>query len=145
MNFAVYVCNNNHEFAVKENEDPIACPICGQVEFEFSHSIEDKPKELKLPSQKISLSIFRESDQERASKEIDCYGYLMVKAMGYMAKTEFSKAAAYHENIARSLKELQRLKTEKEFYDKVKTILKEIQEKRQSAATDYHLKNISRL
>lgn len=134
MNLSVYVCSNDHDFAVKENADPIACPICGQVEFEFNHDLK-LPRELNLPSQKISLSIFLESDQERASREIDCYGYLMVKAMGYMAKTDFAKAAAYHENIARSLKELQRLKTEKEFYDKVKTILKEIQEKEKKAVS----------
>lgn len=39
MNFAVYVCNNDHEFAVEEFEEPTTCPICGQVEFEFSRSL----------------------------------------------------------------------------------------------------------
>lgn len=39
MNFAVYVCNNGHEFAVEEFEEPTTCPICGQVEFEFSRSL----------------------------------------------------------------------------------------------------------
>lgn len=82
-----------------------------------------------LPSQKISLSMFLESDQDAASREIDCYGYLMVKALGYVAKSDFAKAAAYHENIARTLKELNRLKTEKEFYVKVKELLAEIQER----------------
>ena len=133
MKFAVYVCRNDHDFAVLEHEEPIKCPICGQEEFEFSYEIA-QPKELKLPEQKIKLSIFRESDQERASREIDCYGYLMVKALGHVAKAEFAKAAVYHENIVRSLKELQRLKDEKEYFDEAKDLIRKIHQKEKAVS-----------
>ncbi|WAA10816.1 hypothetical protein [Fervidibacillus albus] len=129
MRYAVYICRNSHEFAVDEKEDPAVCPICGQMEYEYSHNFEE-PTTFPKPKQ-INLSIFLESDQERASREIDCYGYLLVHALGAVAKTEFSKAAIYHENIVRSLRELQHLKNEKRFYEFAADLLKRIEERQQ--------------
>ena len=64
-----------------------------------------------------NLDLFLDKHQDEAKQELDCYEYLMKNAIGHMLHAEFSKAAAYHENIARSLHELQKLKNEKVAYD----------------------------
>lgn len=64
-----------------------------------------------------NLNLFIEKHQEQANQELDCYAYLMKKSIDHFILSEFGKAAAYHENIARSLRELQRLRNEKQTYD----------------------------
>ena len=66
-----------------------------------------------------NLSMFLQSDQKRATQEIDCYGYLLKNAIEHLANGEYGKAATYHENIARSLHELQALKNSKDMDDVV--------------------------
>lgn len=41
MTLDVYVCEKDHEFAVKDGEDPSLCPFCGTDEIEFSHEVND--------------------------------------------------------------------------------------------------------
>lgn len=36
----VYVCSNNHDFAVKSDQEPEYCPFCGTQEIDFSHYVE---------------------------------------------------------------------------------------------------------
>jgi rubrerythrin len=37
----VYICRSNHEFAVKDGQEPHFCPFCGDLEIEFSHEVKD--------------------------------------------------------------------------------------------------------
>jgi rubrerythrin len=37
----VYVCKYEHEFAVKDGEEPSWCPLCGTDMIEFSHEVID--------------------------------------------------------------------------------------------------------
>lgn len=41
MNLDVYVCQDGHEFAVKDGEVPEVCPFCGTAEIEFSHVVNE--------------------------------------------------------------------------------------------------------
>ena len=75
--------------------------------------------------------MFLEIEQEKANKEIDCYGYLLKKAIELMAKGEFGKAAIYHQNITRSLEELDRMKRNKQTSEEVNLLLKQIQSDQQ--------------
>ncbi|MFF2449329.1 hypothetical protein ACFVSW_20005 [Neobacillus sp. NPDC058068] len=36
----VYVCVGEHEFAVKDGQEPTLCPFCGIKEIEFSHEVD---------------------------------------------------------------------------------------------------------
>lgn len=56
---------------------------------------------------------FLPSDQDAASRELDCYNYCMTMAIEYVAINRFDKASAFHENAARSLQELEKLKNAK--------------------------------
>lgn len=67
-----------------------------------------------------NLSMFLQADQDRAKKELDCFDYLMMNAIEHIAKGDFGKAAVFHENIARSLHELQALKNSKIMDDQIK-------------------------
>ncbi|GEM_PF-3687998 len=40
MMLDVYVCDSNHEFAVKDGEAPVCCPFCKTYEIGFSHEVE---------------------------------------------------------------------------------------------------------
>lgn len=62
--------------------------------------------------------MFLDKHEEQADKEKDCYGYCMAQAIEHFAHADFEKAAIYHENIVRSLRELQALKNEKLQVDK---------------------------
>lgn len=64
-----------------------------------------------------NLDLFLDKHQEEARKELDCYNDLMQGAIKNMLHADFGKAARYHENIAESLYELQKLKNEKLAYD----------------------------
>jgi len=68
-----------------------------------------------------------------ADEEKDCYGYCMQQAIEYFMQGEFEKAAIYHENIIRSLKQLERLKREKEDYKRLQLILKQMEGDQQMA------------
>lgn len=79
----------------------------------------------------MELSMFLETDQEKAKKELDYYGYLLNNAIENMLNGEFSKAAVYHENIANSLRELERMKNTKKMHDEAWLLLKQIEGKQQ--------------
>lgn len=36
----VYVCCEDHEFAVKDGQEPNFCPFCGTAEIGFSHEVD---------------------------------------------------------------------------------------------------------
>lgn len=72
-----------------------------------------------------NLILFLEKHQDEANQELDCCAYLMKKSIDHFTVSEFGKAAAYHENIARSLHELQCLRNEKQTYDQAIEIIKE--------------------
>lgn len=71
--------------------------------------------------------LFLKSDQEKANKELDCYGYLLNKGIELFMQADFDKAAVYHENIARTLKELGRMKNKRETHDRAWFLLKQIE------------------
>ena len=77
----------------------------------------------------MNLSIFLKSDQDKAKRELDCYGYLQKQAIELLAAGEFGMAARYHENIARSLDELQHMKNSKQAVDEAKSLLREVEER----------------
>lgn len=66
---------------------------------------------------------FLPADQERASKELDCYNHCIMQAIEHVANDRLDKAAAYHENGARSLKVLAELRKN---HDKAWLINKQI-------------------
>lgn len=74
----------------------------------------------------MTLSMFLEHHQNEAQKEIDAYGYMLKQAIEHMANGEFKKAAIYHENITRSLNELQHLKNTKETHEEINLKLSQI-------------------
>lgn len=37
----VYACPKNHEFAVKDGQEPNGCPFCGRMDISFSHKVRD--------------------------------------------------------------------------------------------------------
>ena len=84
--------------------------------------------------------LFLPVNQSQANKELDCYGYLLNKGIELFLQGDFDKAAAYHENIARSLKELGRMKKEKETTDKTWFLLKQIDSERQQKELLYNMK-----
>lgn len=59
------------------------------------------------------MNNFLPSDHEKAIKELDCYNYCMTMAIEYVAINRFDKASAFHNNAARSLQELEKLKKAK--------------------------------
>lgn len=65
----------------------------------------------------MTLSMFLESDQQRAGNELEQYNYLMTNALSLMAQGEFRKAAIYHQNIVQSLESLQELRNTKQQID----------------------------
>ncbi|WP_096269473.1 hypothetical protein [Paucisalibacillus globulus] len=75
--------------------------------------------------------LFLQEHQDKADKEQDCYGYLLLESIGLYMQADFDKAAAYHENIARSLKELGRMKKVKEKHDRDWLKYKQIEADRQ--------------
>lgn len=36
----VYICENDHDFAVKNGQEPMCCPFCETYEIGFSHEVE---------------------------------------------------------------------------------------------------------
>ncbi|WP_068672311.1 hypothetical protein [Oceanobacillus sp. Castelsardo] len=74
----------------------------------------------------MNKSMFLKSDLERASREADCYIYCQSQAMEHSMNGNFEKAAIYHENVIRSLRELQKMKDNKEHMDKLAKILEGI-------------------
>lgn len=37
----VYICPDDHEFAVKDGEEPSLCPFCGSTDVDFSHEVNE--------------------------------------------------------------------------------------------------------
>lgn len=74
--------------------------------------------------------LFLPGDQLQADKELDCYGYCLDRAITLFAQGNFDEAAAYHENIARSLRELARMKKAKQQEDQLRELLKQAKDKK---------------
>lgn len=74
------------------------------------------------------MKLFLDMDEERANKELDCYGDCLATGIENFMETDFEKAALEHENIARSLKELARLKERKIEMDTAAYYLNQINE-----------------
>lgn len=77
------------------------------------------------------LSLFSETDRQSAIKELNCLGVCLDAAATHLMNGEFKKAAICHENIARSLHELETLKNKKQMKDKAWLLLKQIEGERQ--------------
>lgn len=75
--------------------------------------------------------LFLQEDKEREEKELNCCGYCINNANQHYRHTEFEKAAVYHENIARSLRELQSMKNKKEMMDGAWLMLKQMESDQQ--------------
>lgn len=75
--------------------------------------------------------LFLQEDKEKAEKELDCCGYCINNANQHYRHTEFEKAAVYHDNIARSLRELQAMKNKKEMTEAAWLMWKQIEADRQ--------------
>lgn len=56
----VYICFKNHEFAVKDGQEPNCCPFCGSRYIEFSH--EADPFRMDYETEKYSCL----SEQEQS-------------------------------------------------------------------------------
>ncbi|WP_026908922.1 hypothetical protein [Paucisalibacillus globulus] len=83
--------------------------------------------------------LFLPEHQDKADKELDCYGYLLINSIGLFSHADFEKAAAYHENIARSLKELGRMKEVKEKHDRDWLKYKQIEGEQQQKKLLFHM------
>lgn len=85
--------------------------------------------------------LFLPEHQEQADKEQQCYDYLLVEGIALYMESDFEKAAAYHENIARSLRELGRMKKEKEklLNDRAWFLLKQMDSDRQQKELLYKI------
>lgn len=77
------------------------------------------------------LNNFLKKDQERAQRELDCYGYCLNLAIKKFMDAEFEKAAAYHENITRSLKAIEDMKENKLATDQAAYFLGQIKAREQ--------------
>lgn len=58
--------------------------------------------------------LFMNEVTDQAVEELDCYGYCLDEAIVRFMQGKFDEAAAYHENIARLLRELESLKSRSE-------------------------------
>jgi hypothetical protein len=76
-------------------------------------------------------TLFLQTDTDEANKELDCYGHCLDIAVTHFLKSDFEKAAAYHENIARSLISLQHMKDNKLTAEQVVDILQRIRAREQ--------------
>lgn len=56
-------------------------------------------------------------------KEKDCYLYCIDNAFALVDRKEYAKAACYYENAARSLRELEKLKTSQESIAEILSIV----------------------
>lgn len=74
---------------------------------------------------------FLPNDQVKAQRELDCYGYFMKLAIEQFMSGNFEKSAKHHENMARSLRELERLKENKRTFDKFIDLIKKAQHNQQ--------------
>jgi hypothetical protein len=84
--------------------------------------------------------LFMPEHQDKADNELDCYGYLLINSIELFAHADFERAAAYHENIARTLKELARMKKEKQLHDEAWFLLKQIEAEQEKRELIYSLK-----
>lgn len=71
-------------------------------------------------------TLFLPKELQRAEKELDCYGYCLDNAIAYYLNGEFEKASIYHENAARSLRELQSMKNNRKAVDQARELLQQI-------------------
>lgn len=77
---------------------------------------------------------------EQEQKEVDCYNYCLKIAKKHFKNGEISKAIAYHENIIRSLKEINRIKESKKLHDQAWLLLKQIESDKQHKELLYRMK-----
>lgn len=73
------------------------------------------------------IDLFTKEDVAKALDEMHCSSYCMRVACTHFENNEFEKAAKYHENIIRSLRELQRMKDRKEMEDKKQQLFVQIE------------------
>lgn len=75
-------------------------------------------------------SMFLVKDQDKADNELDSYGINLNLAIESFLKGNFEDAISYHENVIRSLYELNKIKNNKRIHDKVQFILDQIKAER---------------
>jgi len=86
-------------------------------------------------------NLFLPKDIVMAGKELDCYGYCLNKSVEHFLNADFGRAAAYHENIARSLMELQRMKEDKRVDDQARYILSQIEARQHQGGLNNRLRS----
>lgn len=60
---------------------------------------------------------FMKGDYTRAQREMDCYNYCIDQSERHMQEDDYSKAAIYLENAARSARELEQMQESKRKLD----------------------------
>ncbi|MDY0396812.1 hypothetical protein ACFSMW_14795 [Virgibacillus halophilus] len=80
--------------------------------------------------------MFLASDQEKADREMDCYGYCLKIAIEHYMRGDFAKAAAYHENIIRSLRELENMVRWKQMHVEAMELLNQMEIKQQQSLAE---------
>lgn len=70
--------------------------------------------------------LFIAEHQDAAEQEFSCYGYCLDNAITNYMESNFGRAAAYLENAARSLRELQILKSHKQAQEQAMKLLNEL-------------------
>ena len=73
------------------------------------------------------LSMFKDSDQEKANSNLNVYDFNMMQGATALLQGNFKIAAQHHRNIANALDNLQTLKNEKEMMSLAAELLKQIQ------------------
>ena len=68
-------------------------------------------------------------DVEKAGNKLDRYSYCLDNGVDHFLRSEFEKAAAYHEEIARSLHDLQRMKDNRLGAEEAVDILQRIKDR----------------
>lgn len=79
----------------------------------------------------MTLSMFREADQERAQRLLSAYNYEHQNAIEQTLLGEFKKSAIHHGNAAGFQEQLQELKNKKQLSNQIELTLKQIEGDRQ--------------
>lgn len=88
------------------------------------------------------IELFTKEDIAKALDEIHCSSYCMRVACRHFENNEFEKAAKYHDNIIRSLRELQRMKDKKEEDDRAWVMLRQLDSEQQKEQLINDLRSI---
>lgn len=87
-------------------------------------------------------NLFLPKDLVKAGKELDCYGYCLNQSIEHFLNADFGRAAAFHENITRSLRELQRMHEDKRVDDQARYILSQIEARQHQEGLHNRLRSI---